>query len=149
MNLIDIKTAIAEKIQSIGGIVTASEVTEGFDKPTYFVDIFPSDIELQNAYYEIVTLNVEIRYVPLLETSEECIKISQDLKALFTAPIKVDDRFLNAGGISFEMDAITMVCGFPISYMQNTDTAFSDYENMQNIKMKEDLIGYGITTNSN
>ena len=58
ISLIDIKTAIAERIKSIGGVVVASEVKEGFAKPAYFIDILPSDIEVQNVFYELATVNV-------------------------------------------------------------------------------------------
>ena len=149
ISLIDIKTAIAERIKSIGGFVIASEVKEGFAKPAYFIDILPSDIETQNVFYELATVNVEIRYIPLLETSEACIIVSQTLKAMFTDPLKVDDRYLNAEGLTFEMDASALILNFNITFMQNTDATLPEFEKMQDIKISEDVNCDGVTTNSN
>jgi len=149
MILIDIKTAIAERIKSIGGIVIASEVKEGFAKPAYFIDILPADIETQNVFYELATVNVEIRYIPLLETSEACIIVSQTLKEMFADPLKVDDRYLNAEGLTFEMDASALILNFNITFMQNTNATLPEYEKMQDIKISEELRTDGVTTNSN
>ena len=149
ISLIDIKTAIAERIKSIGGVVIASEVKEGFAKPAYFIDILPSDIETQNIFYELATVNVEIRYIPLLETSEACIIVSQTLKAMFTEPLKVGDRYLNAEGLTFEMDASALILNFNITFMQNTDATLPEYEKMQDIQISEGVICDGVTTNSN
>jgi len=145
MILIDIKKAIAERIKSIGGVVVASEVKEGFAKPAYFIDILPSDIETQNVFYELATVNVEIRYIPLLETTEACIIVSQTLKAMFADPLKVDDRYLNAEGLTFEMDASALILNFNITFMQNTDATIPEYDKMQDIKLREEVICNGTT----
>ena len=84
-----------------------------------------------------------------METSEACIIVSQTLKAMFADPLKVDDRYLNAEGLTFEMDASALILNFNITFMQNTDATITEFEKMQDIKISEDVNCDGVTTNSN
>ena len=79
----DIETAIAGLLNKSGFNVTASELKEGFPKPTFFIDVFPSSSSLSGPLLEKVDISVELKYIPAIEKTEHLIDVINKLKYLF------------------------------------------------------------------
>lgn len=119
----DIQTAVSKLLIKNKYSVIASEVKEGFQKPACFIEILPVSTELQNKFYELVTVSVEISYYPLMETKEELIVNAEKLKNIFLyTPIKVKDRFLSVNEITFDSDKSVLIAYFELEFLQETTT---------------------------
>ena len=137
ITLHDIETAVAERLKSAGHTVTAAEVEEGFDKPTFFIDIFQNGAELENQFMELVNVGVELRYFPATETREALVIMADALRDLFTAtPLTVGDRFLSVLEILFDTDAPALLCYFELEFMQETAATEQENEFMETLDME-------------
>lgn len=131
----DIHKRIAEILKGAGFNVIASEIAEGFKKPAVFVNVYPASITLLNADMESVTDTVEIRYIPSVETVEECADKAQKLRRLFMyKPFDVGSRHLTIQSIDFDIDGYILYAYFDISYQQETPDG-EEYETMENLKI--------------
>lgn len=143
INVKDVQTAIAKVLTDNNYIVTANEVLEGFAKPTFFVDIMQVSYELQNAYMENVTVGVDIRYIPKVETREECIDKSTILKNLFLySSLEVVDRKISINAINFDIESKFLIATFEVEYLQ-------DVELIEENENKMEVLNYGLTTDNN
>jgi hypothetical protein len=149
INLKDIQTAVADILKQNGYTVTASEVEQGFSKPTFFVDVLPVSVLVQNRYSELVTVSVELSYHPQIETREHLVEVSESIKNMFLYnPIPVCDRFLSVYEILFDADKSALVTYFEIEFMQETNITEKEYPKMKNLQT-EVKQNYGTATNNN
>lgn len=119
----DIQTAVSKLLTKNKFSVIASEIKEGFQKPTCFIEVFPVSVVAENKFYELVTLGIEISYRPLMETKEELIINAEKLKNIFLyTPIKVKDRFLSVNEITFDSDKSVLIAYFELEFLQETNT---------------------------
>ena len=133
----DIQTAVTKRLRDNGYTVIASEVREGFQKPACFVDVLPVSVELQNAYSELVTDSVTISYYPLLETREEIIRVSEEMKSIFLySSLPVADRFLSINEIIFDNDKSALIVQFDIEFLQETGMETESMPKMENLSEK-------------
>lgn len=133
----DIQTRIAEILDSGGFNVVASEVDEGFRKPAVFVSVFPASAELLTCggATEQVTDSVELKYISAVETVEDCIEVSHELKKLFLyQPFDIKDRRLTIQRIEFEVEGTVLYSYFDLSFIQPVDTD-DDYEAMEELNL--------------
>ena len=103
----DIQTRTAEILMNAGFNVVASEVDEGFLKPTVFVSAYPSDVQPQccGGALEELTVSVELKYISALETVEDCIGAYSRIKELFLYPtFDIMDRHLTIHEMNFEIE---------------------------------------------
>ena len=134
IELKDIQPAIADVLKKNSYTVTASEVEQGFQKPTFFVDVLPVSVQIQNKYSELVTVSVELSYHPLVETREHLVEVSDSIKNMFLyTPILVCDRFLSADEILFDTDRSALVTYFELTFMQETNITEKEYPKMKNL----------------
>ena len=149
IKLKDIETAVAERLKSAGHTVTAAEVVEGFDKPTFFIDIFQNSAAAENQFMELVNVGVELRYFPATETREALVEMADSVGALFTAtPLAVGDRFLSVFEVTFDTDATALLGYFELEFMRETAAVQREYEKMQNLQIGV-KISYGTSSGSN
>ena len=151
ITLKDIETAVAERLKSAGFTVTAAEVVEGFDKPTFFIDIFQNSVKAENPFMEFVNVGVELRYFPATETREALVVMADELRDLLTATsLAVGDRFLSVFEITFDTDATALLAYFELEFMRETaaSAAQRDFEKMQNLQIGV-KVSYGTSTGSN
>ncbi len=149
INLKDIQTAVTDVLKKNGYTVTASEVEQGFTKPTVFVDVLPVSVQIQNKYSELVTVSVELSYHPLTETREHLVEVSDSIKNMFLyAPVAVCDRFLSVDEILFDTDKSTLITYFELEFMQETNITEKEYPKMKNLQT-EVTQNYGTATNNN
>ena len=149
ITLKDIQTAVADMLKKNGYTVTANEVTQGFARPTFFVDVLPVSTALQGKAYEMVTVSVELTYFPEIETREELVRMAENIKKIFLyESIPVQDRFLSTDEIVFDNENSTLLAYFEITFMQESGIQEKTYPKMKtlNTEVKQNN---GTATNNN
>lgn len=147
MTIKQVKTAINGVLNKNGCDVYSSETDEGFKKPAYFVDVFPVAVDRTSTVYETVLLSVEVQYEPLVETDEECIEKSDDMSKWFSSPVEVGDRKITVQNLEFNTDDTVLYATFDIEFMQLIDENPPIIEDMENLKIREEVNSNGITQN--
>lgn len=146
----DIQTAVSKLLIKNKYSVIASEVKEGFQKPACFVEVFPVSVAMENKFYELVTLGIEISYHPLLETKEELILNAEKLKNIFLyTPIKVKDRFLSVNEITFDSDKSVLTTYFELEFLQETNTKTASMPKMRELQERVVTDSHGTSENFN
>lgn len=86
-----IHRAVVERLTENGCRVEAAEVTEGFLKPSYFVEVDYSEVSVSSPYWDDVTYKVSIQYIPKTETKHEIIKVQQKMREMFLrSPLRTE-----------------------------------------------------------
>ena len=92
----DIKIAINTRLKTLGIEITSRDVTEGFKRPSFFVQLDNSVRSAdENQVYKSMT--VEIYYFPSdrYEYSVEVLDIQERLENLFDLKLPIKDRLIN------------------------------------------------------
>ena len=146
----DIEEAVAKKLISNDFSVIAQEVKEGFPKPACFIEVLPVGVEVQNQFSELVTLSVEITYIPEIETKEELIETAEKLKQIFLySSLQIKDRFLSLNEISFDIDKSSLITYFELEFVQETVTKTEDLPKMENLHERVVKDNSGTSENTN
>lgn len=136
----DIQTRVAELLTENGFNVIASEVEEGFQKPAVFVNVYPATVTLEGAAIEHVTDMVEIKYIPSVETVEECAETAQRIRnILMYKPFDIKDRHLTIQTIEFDIEKYILYVMFELDYYQETPNVYDDYEEMEELILGGDI----------
>lgn len=133
----DINKAIAEILTQAGFNVVASEVDEGFKKPAVFVTVYPSSaVKLTcGGATQQVTDTVEVRYIPAVETAEECVNVANKIKSeLFYKTVTIKNRHLTVEEINFEIEDYILYVNFDLSFIQEIPSE-EEYEKMITLKI--------------
>lgn len=130
----EIQTRVAKLLTENGFNVVASEKEEGFQKPTVFVNVYPATVTLEGAAMEHVTDTVEIKYIPSVETVEECADIAQKMRGIFMyKPFDIKDRHLTIQSIEFDIEKYILYTMFDLDYYQETPSIYEEYDGMENL----------------
>lgn len=130
----EIQTRVAELLTEKGFNVVASETEEGFKKPAVFVNVYPATVTLEGAAMEHVTDTVEIKYIPSVETVEECADIAQKMRGIFMyKPFDIKDRHLTIQSIEFDIEKYILYTMFDLDYYQETPSIYEEYDGMENL----------------
>lgn len=149
IDLSDIQAAVAAKLVQSGHTVTANEVQQGFNKPTFFIDVLPVSTVGQGKYYEFVTVSAEITYHPSIETREHILGIADGLKELFLyQPVAVKDRFLSADEIIFDADKGVLTAYFELAFMQEKSITEPQLPKMETIRTEVRASGTASNTDT-
>ena len=136
----EIQTRVAELLTENGFNVVASEKEEGFQKPAVFVNVYPATVTLEGAAMEHVTDTVEIKYIPSVETVEECADIAQKMRSIFMyKPFDIKDRHLTIQEIEFDIDKYILYTMFDLDYYQETPNVYDDYDEMEELVLGGDI----------
>ena len=136
----DIQTRVAELLTENGFNVVASEKEEGFQKPAVFVNVYPATVTLEGAAMEHVTDTVEIKYIPSVETVEECADIAQKMRGIFMyKPFDIKDRHLTIQEIEFDIDKYILYTMFNLDYYQETPNVYEEYDEMEELVLGGDI----------
>ena len=145
----DIETAVAKVLTAKGHTVTASEIQQGFTKPTFFIEVLPVSVEIRNQYSELITDSIEITYHPAVETREQLVEMSENIKNMFLyKPIHVNDRFLSVNEITFDTDKSALVAYFELEFIQEANVSVPYVPKMQNIEISERTDSSGTSQNT-
>ena len=146
----DMQTAVSKLLTKNKYSVIASEVKEGFQKPACFIEVLPVSVAVENKFYELVTLGIEISYHPLMETKEELILNAEKLKNIFLyTPIKVKDRFLSVNEITFDSDKSALTAYFELEFLQETNTKTVSMPKMRELQERVVADSHGTSENFN
>lgn len=136
----EIQTRVAELLTENGFNVVASEKEEGFQKPAVFVNVYPATVTLEGAAMEHVTDTVEIKYIPSVETVEECADVAQKMRSIFMyKPFDIKDRHLTIQEIEFDIDKYILYTMFDLDYYQETPNVYDDYDEMEELVLGGDI----------
>jgi len=135
----DIVKSITSVIEANNGHVTAGEIEEGFERPTYFVNIFPVSINKDNQWQENVNATVTIDYAPKDETVEELVRVSDNLCNIFSGKLEVCDRKLDIGDVEISTESNVLVFSFDLDFWRETSNDLPNYENMEKLNLREDV----------
>lgn len=134
IELTDIQTAVAKILTDNNYSVVASEVKEGFPKPSCFIEVMPISASLENKFRELVTVSVEISYHPAIETKEELITTAESFKNIFLyTPIEVKGRFLSVNEVVFDTDKSALITYFELEFYQETNAEAEELPKMENL----------------
>lgn len=131
-----IQKRIAELLTDNGFNVVASETVEGFRKPAVFVNVYPANVTLEFTAMEHVVDTVKLKYIPAVETTEECADTAQKLRYIFMyKPFEVSDRKLTIQEIEFDIEKYILYAYFDLDYYQETTDNSEEYEEMTDLKI--------------
>ena len=148
--LTDIQTAVAKTLTNNSYAVVASEVKEGFPKPCCFIEVMPASVAVENKYSELVTVSVEITYIPEIETKEELIQNAEAFKNIFLyTPIKVKDRFLSVNELIFDTDKAALVTNFELEFYQETEMEAEEFPKMEKLNERVVTESHGTSEDIN
>ena len=150
IELIDIQTSVGKVLQANDYTVIASEVKEGFPKPCCFIEVMPASVAVENKYSELVTVSVEITYIPEIETKEEIIQTAEAFKNIFLyTPIKVKDRFLSVNELIFDTDKAALVTNFELEFYQETEMEAEEFPKMEKLNERVVTESHGTSEDIN
>ena len=150
IELTDIQTAVAKTLTNNSYAVVASEVKEGFPKPCCFIEVMPESVAVENKYSELVTVSVEITYIPEIETKEEIIQTAEAFKNIFLyTPIKVKDRFLSVNELIFDTDKAALVTNFELEFYQETEMEAEEFPKMEKLNERVVTESHGTSEDIN
>ena len=150
IELIDIQTSVGKVLQANDYTVIASEVKEGFSKPCCFIEVMPESVAVENKYSELVTVSVEITYIPEIETKEELIQNAEAFKNIFLyTPIKVKDRFLSVNELIFDTDKAALVTNFELEFYQETEMEAEEFPKMEKLNERVVTESHGTSEDIN
>lgn len=150
IELTDIQTAVAKTLTNNSYAVVASEVKEGFPKPCCFIEVMPASVAVENKYSELVTVSVEITYIPEIETKEEIIQTAEAFKNIFLyTPIKVKDRFLSVNELIFDTDKAALVTNFELEFYQETEMEAEEFPKMEKLNERVVTESHGTSEDIN
>ena len=146
----DMQTAVSKLLTKNKYSVIASEVKEGFQKPACFIEVLPVSVAMENKFYELVTLGIEISYHPSMETKEELILNAEKLKNIFLyTPIKVKDRFLSVNEITFDSDKSILTAYFELEFLQEINTKTVSMPKMRELQERVVADSHGTSEDFN
>ena len=150
IELTDIQTSVGKVLQANDYTVIASEVKEGFPKPCCFIEVMPASVAVENKYSELVTVSVEITYIPEIETKEELIQNAEAFKNIFLyTPIKVKDRFLSVNELVFDIDKATLITNFELEFYQETEMEAEEFPKMEKLNERVVTESHGTSEDIN
>lgn len=136
---IDIKkTVISILKENFSYKIMASDVKDGFDKPSFFVYI-----PFFHASTETVTTNRKTYEVEIQlnnSSTNELLSVEEQLYELFSYTIKVNDRVFEIDNVESEIIDKNLYFNFVISFMEVINVEKERHEKIEkiNIKYKED-----------
>ena len=132
----DIKQKVVSELKKTGFDVLATEIEEGFKKPAVFVNVYPSEIELQSRDVEDVSDTIEIKYYPSKETTEKCAEAAEKIRQTFMyKPLDVKDRHLNIQSMEIDIENCVLYVYFEAEYTQMTPDTDNEYEIAEELEL--------------
>ena len=127
----DVKIRIAEVLRENGHKVYASEETEGFKRPSFCIDVFPSSITRENACTAYVEMTCNVLYFPMIETTEHLLDIADKMREMFfMKPFDVADRHITVNEMRFTQENVNLSIDFEIAFYDELDVGDTDEDTM-------------------
>ncbi|MCI5891810.1 MAG: hypothetical protein MRZ66_00170 [Clostridiales bacterium] len=134
MDIEKIHKAIVQRLKNNGCHVEPADVTEGFPKPSYFVEMDYGSIEMVNPFQDDIEIVGSIQYVPKVETKYELLQCQKFLRSiLMRNPIKTDEGSICIHKLEFDTSLFpTLVVTFSINITEEVidDEEYEKFENL-------------------
>ena len=120
--LTDIKLAINTLLKNKYGYkIYGREVKEGFDRPSFFVELLPNGTNIENQNFTSNSITVVITYFQDVFSDLDNIKKYDEIKALFMPKLLVKDRYLTVSDFRYEYaDTDYMQIYFNLNYFDTS-----------------------------
>lgn len=113
----DIRLAINRQLKKTGIEITSRDVTEGFDRPSFFVQL--DDVGRSGDENQVhKSMTVRIYYFPTdrYEYSIEVLDMQETLEELFDLKLPVKDRLLNVDELTTFLNDGVLNCSFDLEF---------------------------------
>lgn len=113
----DIRLAINRQLKKTGIEITSRDVTEGFDRPSFFVQL--DDVGRSGDENQVhKSMTVRIYYFPSdrYEYSIEVLDMQEMLENLFDLKLAVKDRFFNVDEVRTDVVDGVLNCSFDLEF---------------------------------
>lgn len=126
----DIKLAINRKIKTLGIEINSKDVTEGFNRPSFFVE-FLNPVRSGDESQVHKSLSVQIYYFPTdrYDYSIEMLDMQDKLENLFDLKLSVGDRLITINEASSEPVDGVLNFSFDIEFYEGREV--QDVQAMQ------------------
>lgn len=113
----DLRTAINLKLKNLGIEINSSDVSEGFNRPSFFVQ-FDNNIRSADENQVHKSLSVQIYYFPTdrYEYSIEVLEMQESLEELFDLKLPVINRQLTINDVTTILTDGVLNCSFDIEF---------------------------------
>lgn len=113
----DIKIAVNHQLTKTGIEINSSDVEEGFNRPSFFVQLDNANRAGNESQVER-SLTVRIYYFPTdrYEYAIEVLEMQETLEELFDLKLAVKDRYLNVDELTTFMNDGVLNCSFDMEF---------------------------------
>lgn len=134
---VDIRKAINAKLLSLGAEVNSRDVTEGFNRPSFFVQ-FDNNVRSGNVDQMYKSFTVTGYYFPTdrYEYAMEVMTKQEELENLFDMKLKVLTRYLNINDFNTTLADGVLNFSFDIEFFEGRK-----YQGLENDFVKNVIIG--------
>lgn len=132
----DIKIAVNTRLKTLGIEITSKDVTEGFTRPSFFVQ-FDNSVRSADENQVHKSLTVEIYYFPKdrYEYSIEVLDIQEKLENLFDLKLPIKDRLVNIDEANTVINDGVLNFTFDLAFYDGREIL--DVPNMEELVYKE------------
>lgn len=136
----DIKIAVNRKLKTLGIEITSKDVTEGFNRPSFFVE-FLNSIRSADENQVHKSLNVQIYYFPTdrYEYSLEVLEIQEQLEYLFELKLPVVDRLLTINEANADMVDGVLNFSFDIEFYEGRELSWDGHTIVDELEIDKDI----------
>lgn len=113
----DIKVAVNQKLATLGIEINSRDVSEGFERPSFFVQL-ENSTRSGDADQVHITLTVQIYYFPSdrYGSSVEVLEMQETLEGLFDLKLPVNDRLLSIDDFNSTITDGVLNCSFDLDF---------------------------------
>lgn len=136
----DIKIAINRKLKTLGIEINSRDVTEGFIRPSFFVEFLDS-IRSADENQVHKSLNVQIYYFPTdrYEYSIEVLDVQEKLENLFDLKLPVVDRLLTINQADVNMVDGVLNFSFDIEFYEGRELSWGGHTIVDELEIDKDI----------
>lgn len=121
----DIRIAINRQLSKTGIEITSRDVTEGFNRPSFFVQL--NNVGRSGDVSQVhKAMTVQIYYFPTdrYEYSIEALEMQETLEELFDLKLSVRDRHLNVDELNTFINDGVLNCTFDLAFYSGRKTEY-------------------------
>lgn len=135
MDIEKIHKSIVQRLKDNDCHVEPADVTEGFPKPSFFVEMDYSSIETVNLFQDDIEIVGTVQYVPKAETKYELLQCQKLLRRiLMRNPIETDEGSACIHRLEFDTSLFpSLVATFKINITE--EIMDDEYEKFKNLEL--------------
>lgn len=138
MNTEGLHKAIVKRLADNNCHVEANEITEGFQKPCFFLETTYGNIKAANKWLDNVIYTCRLQYIPKVETNYELMKCAEKLRQiLMRNPIEIsEDESVCIHELEFDTSLFpSLITTFEIETTEECIEEDEENEAMKNLEI--------------